>query len=269
METIKPVKASKFKFEKLYLDCIDNYGNCFIIYRAEIKFHFLRFHYSALLFSDPAGIAIEKATHKKTEEPNIKDLIIFQNNILHFRGTWKRNTSAISPMTLSGNLNHNLVWNCHHPCALSEVFYNNNNYKGMGYAETIALTMNPASFPFDELRWGRFLSDKYVIIWLNWKGLQPLNKIFINGSEFSDAIIEEEKITFGNSTFSIVFEKISAIRKGKLSDTLSKYPWLRIIPGSRILNSVETKYKAKTILSMNNETEASGWSLYETVIWNK
>ena len=102
METIKPAKPSSFKFEKLYLDCIDNYGNCFIIYRAELKFHFLRFHYSALLFSDPAGIIIEKSSHKKTGEPVIKDLIIFYNHILHLKGSWKRKI----PPPASGNPCH-------------------------------------------------------------------------------------------------------------------------------------------------------------------
>jgi hypothetical protein len=269
METIKIARQARFKFEKLYLDCIDEYGNCFINYRAEIKFLFMRFHYSAFIFSDPAGHTIERSTHKKTMEPVIKDLIIFYNHSLHLKGSWRRSAPAMPPMTLAGDLVHNLKWNCHHPSAISEIMYNNNTYNGNGYAETLSFTMNPAGFPFDELRWGRFLSEKYVIIWLNWRGSQPMNKIFINGAEYADAVIEEDNIIFGNGTFSLAFEKKTTIRKGKLSDTLSKYPWLKIIPGSSYLNSMENKYKAKATLTINSETAVSGWSLYETLIWKK
>ncbi len=269
MEPIKPAKPSSFKFEKLYLDCIDNYGNCFIIYRAELKFHFLRFHYSALLFSDPAGIIIEKSSHKKTGEPVIKDLIIFYNHILHLKGSWKRKIPPLPPVTLATDRNCNLFWNCHHPVAESQIIYNNNTYKGTGYAETLSFTMNPAGFPFDELRWGRFLSEDYVIIWLNWIGSTHLNRIFCNGAEYNDAVIEEENIVFGSGSFSLNFEKRYTIRKGKLSDILSNYPLLKLIPGNRILNSVETKYKARTALTIDNQTAATGWSLYETVIWKK
>jgi hypothetical protein len=50
--------------EKLYLDCIDDSGNCFIIYRAKLEFSFLSVYYSGLIFSDPQGITFNSKNVK-------------------------------------------------------------------------------------------------------------------------------------------------------------------------------------------------------------
>lgn len=62
MKQMKQVK-SNFRLEKHYLDCIDEDGNCFIIYQADLEYYFIRFAYSDLvspslqvrIFRNPTG----------------------------------------------------------------------------------------------------------------------------------------------------------------------------------------------------------------------
>jgi hypothetical protein len=63
--------------------------------------------------------------------------------------------------------------------------------------------------------------------------------------------------------------EIFVIRKGKLANLFLKMPWMKIIFSASVLNTIENKYKAKSILLRNQEISASGWSLYEIVIWKK
>jgi hypothetical protein len=266
---MKPAYSENFKLDKLYLDCIDDHGNCFIIYRAKLKFYFIQVTYSELIFSDTNGVTIEKKSLKKTREPLIKDLLLLYDHFLQIKGSWKRAENPLPLLSFKEGMNNELIWNCHHPKALTEIEYEKNTYTGFGYAETLSLTIKPWNLPIEELKWGRFLSDNYTITWIDWKGSNPQHKIFCNGIEYNDTIFEADRIIFGDGVFCLIFTEIRVIREGKLSNIFSKMPWLKIILNRRMLNTTEIKYKAKSTLNLNREIKASGWSLYEIVIWGK
>jgi len=268
-EPMKAIKSKYFRLEKLYLDCLDDSGNCFIIYRTKLQLFFLKIHYSGLIFSDSADIITEKYSLKKTGKPDSIELLILDNNLLHLTGEWKRLDNPLPVFTFTNNNNSELVWNCHHPKALTEITFNRNQFRGYGYAETLATTIKPRDLPMEELRWGRFLSESYTILWINWKGTYPVNKLFCNGTEYNDTTFKEERLSFGKGTYVLLFNEISAIRKGKLSKLFSRTPWMKIFFSIRILNSIENKYKAKSVLTLNQEITSTGWSLYEIVTWKK
>ena len=260
---------SSFKIEKLYLDCIDDQGNCFIIYWAKVKFFFLRFVYSGLIFCDAKGIVTEKSTIRKTPKPEINGTILFNNKFLKTDISLKRTDNAIVSSLYKDSGNNELLWNCHHPKALAEIMYNGNTYKGFGYSETLFSPIKPWNLPIDELRWGRFLSDSYTLIWISWVGTYLINKIFLNGAEFNDAIFENDIIIFGEGAYRLQFSEIKLIRKGKLSGLFLRMPLLKMLLNRRILNTLEIKYKAITHFSKSSVSLAKGWSLYEVVTWGK
>jgi hypothetical protein len=266
---MKPGKSTYFRLEKLYLDCIDNQGNCFIVYWVNLKLLFSKIIYSGLIFSDSEGVTIEKASLKNIEKPLINELLVFYNRFMNLRGSWKCADNPPPLFSFKDAKTRELVWNCHHPKALTEIVYDNNTYKGFGYAETLSMKIKPWDLPIDELRWGRFLSDRYTIIWINWEGKYPVNKIFCNGIEYNDIIFESERISFGSGIFILLFLEIFIVRKGILSKIFSNMPWLKIIFKKSILNTLEVKYKARSILNENSITIANGWSLYETVTWER
>lgn len=181
----------------------------------------------------------------------------------------KRDDDQITRLLYKYGDNNELVWNCHHPKALAEVIYNGSIYKGFGYSETLFITARPWNLPVVELRWGRFLSDSYTLIWINWKGKYPVNKIFFNGIEYNDAIFEKDMILFNDRMYELKFSDIQLIRKSVLSELLSKMKFLKLFFNHRFLRSVEIKYKARTSLNKNSFVLSSGWSLFEIVTWGE
>jgi hypothetical protein len=229
----------------------------------------MRFVYSGLLFCDAEGFTAEKSTLRKIKKPVINGTINLNNKFFKTGINLKRIDDPIIRSLFKDSENNELVWNCHHPKALAEVIYNGNIYKGFGYAETLFLPIKPWNLPIDELRWGRFLSDSHTLIWINWKGKYPINKIFFNSIEYNDAIFKNDIILFNDGIYQLKFSEIQLIRKSKLSGLFSKMKLLKIFFNHRILNSVEIKYKARTSLNKNSFVLSNGWSLFEIVTWGK
>ena len=251
------------------MDCIDNQGNCFIVYWAKVDLFLIRFVYSGLVFCDEKGFTTEKSTLRKTCKPIINGSINFYSRYFTTDVMLKRMNDPIICSLYKDNQNNELIWNCHHPKALSEIKYNNNIYKGLGYAETLFSLIKPWNLPIDELRWGRFLSDIYTVIWIYWKGEFPINKLFFDGVEYNDAVFNDDLIIFGNGIYQLKFLQAQVIRQGKLSGLFSKMKLLKPFFNRKILNTVEIKYKSRTALSKNSIVLSTDWSLFETVTWGK
>lgn len=257
-----------FRLEKLYLDLIDEAGNCFIIYRAELSMFFIKIHYSRLICSDPDGQTRESYSLGKTVKPENGDIIHISNRHLKAEGSWKRTAAALPVLIYTDEKGRELLWNCHHPAALTKLRCSGIEYSSHGYCETLSLTIKPWKLPIDELRWGRFVSDNYYITWVNWKGPHPLNLIYLNGAGYNDACFDnEDEVTFGGGSFNLSLGKRMVVTEGKLSGLISFAPWLKILFPGRILNVKEVKYKAFSDFAIKGEIISSGWSLYEDVLW--
>ena len=261
------MKLTGFKLEKTYFDCIDKEGNCFVIYWANLEFSFIRLIYSGLIFSNSQNVTFENSSLKKISKPIINDLLHFNNPTLKIKGDWERIDPPISILLYTDEQGRNLFWNCHHPRTLTKIVYNQKTFQGLGYAETLLLPIKPWKLPIDELRWGRFLSEKISIIWIQWKGKHPINKLICNSSVHEDAFFGENSIVFDNRRCVLLFQEITIVRKGKLSNVLAKMPWLKIIFNIRILNTIENKYKAKSSFTKDSIEIENGWSLFEIVTW--
>ncbi|MGD0342615.1 MAG: hypothetical protein ABSA76_13005 [Bacteroidales bacterium] len=193
-----------------------------------MKFFLLRIIYSGLVFCDAEGLTREKSTLKNTLKPEFNGNINFNHKFLNTGISLKRIDDQIKRSLYKVDENNELIWNCHHPKALAEITYNGNIYKGLGYAETLFCPINPLKLPMQVLRWGRFLSDSHTVIWINWKGEHPLNKIFLNGTEYNDAIFENEIIIFNDGNNKLEFSQIQTIRDGRLSGLFSKFKFMKI-----------------------------------------
>ena len=256
-----------FHLRKLYFDCIDPEGNCFILYQARLKFSFLNLAYSGLIYSGAGEKTIERSSFTKTSIPSGIKSLGLHFPWLDIKARAENADSTLSLLLYEDNRG-SINWSCHHPKTRARIEYKGKIYHGLGYAETLDLGIRPWKLPIDELRWGRFLSDKDSIIWIHWKGSYPLNQLFCNGELFEDAVFGEDRVSFDQGRAKVVFHKPEVIRRGKLSNILATVPWLKIIFSSRILNTVEHKYKSRSSFTRNNET-VNGWALFETVIWKK
>jgi hypothetical protein len=266
---MKADSPNNISLEKHYLDLLDDSGNCFIIYLVKLQIFLIKIYYSSLIYSDPGGNITEKSSLKKNKHADSENVLSFHDDNLDITGHWTRIDKILPPYMYLDCHKHGLSWNCHHPKTITEIELNGNLFRGYGYAETILMTINPRDIPIEELRWGHFLSDGYTIVWINWKGIHPVNKLFCNNVEYNDSSFEEQRIVFGKGAYALLFNEISIIRKGKLSNLFSQIPLIKIFFNIGILNSLENKYKAKSVLTVNHEIASTGWSSYEIMLWKK
>jgi hypothetical protein len=264
---MKSGRSVSYIFEKQYLDCIDDQGNCFIIYRAELHYLFINIHYSELVFCDSDDATTCKSSLKKTVKPEPGEILKYLNPSLEIKGSWKRINNLLPSYSFRDAEGKELIWNCHHPKTNTEIFYKGTRFTGYGYAETLLLSIKPCNLPLDEIRWGRFHSDEYSVIWLRWKGTFPLNKLYCNGVEYNDAEYGEKSLNFDGGAYQLVFRETANIRNGKLKSLFSTFPWMKIFFNKSVLNTTEIKYKSESLLMHDKKVTATGWSIYEIVTW--
>lgn len=262
-------RTRPFRLEKMYFDCIDEDGNCFILYWSVMEIRFLRFIYSGLLFSDSDNTVIEKFSFKKTPRPGATRFLTVENPLLNIKGEWWQTDNPIYCPLLNNLKNGDLNWDCHHPKAESWIEYNGKIYRGYGYAETLFLSIKPWNLPFEVIKWGHFMSEKSTIIWIQLNGEQHINNLWYNGKEYNDGMILEDRVIFNKGGFVLLFQNISTLREGEIIHILPKYHIIKALIKKCILNGNETKYKAESIFTIDGETFDNGWSLYETVTWKK
>lgn len=258
---------SGFSLEKQYFDCIDERGDCFIIYRAELWYFFIKICYSELIVCDSNGTTSGYSSLKRTINPGKGDIVHYTNNSLKINGSWKRIDTPLPAYTLRNTADNELTWNCHHPKTGAEITYQGKTFTGYGYAETLFLTIKPSELELNSVRWGRFHSEGYTLIWISIKGTHTVNKIYLNGKEFCDLQHDDESISFDGARYQLKFLENTIIRKGKLSSLFSTKPWLKLIFKKSLLATTENKFRAKSVLYFDQEISATGWSLYEIVTW--
>jgi hypothetical protein len=220
-----------------------------------------------LIFCDAEGFTAEKSTLGKAGKPEVNGTIQYLHTKLKIEARLERTDEPITRLLYTDTENNELFWKCHHPKALAEITCNGKFYKGFGYAETLYSGIKPWNLPIGELRWGRYLSASDTLIWISWKGEYLLNKIFLNGIEYNDTVFENGTITFAEGNYQLNFFAIQVIRDGKLSGLFSKMKLVKLLFNNRILNTVETKYKAKATLTRDSAAISDGWSLFEIVKW--
>ena len=259
--------AGNFSLDKDYLDCVDDSGNCFIVYSAKIRFFLFTIDYASFIFSDQFDHLTEQATFHKSIVSTNSGLVKVSNKHLKINASWEKAKEPFQSLLYSNS--HGIVnWNCHHPIAHCDITYNNNRtFSGLGYAETLYLSIKPWELPIEDLNWGRFLTPGIAITWIRWTGRNPINKIYLNGKEFNDAQYLDDKIIFNEGKDVLSFSDPTIICEGKFSRHLSKIPLLKLFINKAFLKSTEFKYKSKTTYNSVFGTVYHGWSIFEIVKW--
>ena len=117
-----------------------------------------------------------------------------------------------------------------------------------------------------ELRWGRFLSERDVLIWIEWRGNAPLCVVFHNGKQVSDASVSDEHVALDGGRTELTLTDKTELRQGTLgSVALSAIPGIAALVPARILNTHECKWRSRGVLSTHGSPCSSGWAIHEIV----
>lgn len=250
--------------KKYYFDGIHNQGNSFILYEARLKIFGFSIPYSSYMLSEN-GEFVEKSVLLRSEIGQGNSS--FQNEKLKIFGKWQQIYEGFSEVLLDYAIGK-LHWDCRVPKARFQVSINEKSFEGLGYSELLMMNFSPWKLPISTLKWGRFLSENHTIVWIEWQGTHPLKKVYWNGNLVENVEISDKGIVFYDKNAQLTFENPISIKNEKLLSIADKYPFLKLFFSKKFLQSREMKFKSKSVFTIDNQSE-SGFSLYETVLWEK
>lgn len=257
-----------FQLGKWYLDLVTPDGTVVICYAARLRWGPVRLRYASILLS-AAGAEAEVATAvRRVERPGIdRGVLRWRADALDVRGEWLRQQPAIRETLLRGP-DGAIRWSCRMPRAAAEVRWGRRRFAGIGYVETLGMTLPPTQLPFRRLRWGRHLSVQHSLVWIDWTGVISGQWVWLDG-------VRQRYATFGGDGTirlpggwrlqlddsrdirnQLVLPSIVSVLPGAASGRMGSLGTLR-----------ERKMVARSALSRDGTPRDSGWTVYEEVTW--
>lgn len=242
-------------------------GSAFIGYAAKLRWKRMSFTYSSILHTQ-AGKDVEiDTTLRECNSPEISESsTCWSSSRLNVVGNWKAIAQPIRRTLLSSPAG-NIEWNCLHPQATAVLrIGSDRRIEGLGYVEKLTVTIPPWKLPFDELRWGRFLSNNDALVWIFWRGDTELNLVLHNGIQLENGLVSDNGIEATDLDFTLGKNKV--LREGPLFKTaLSMTPRIEGLMPFRMLRMFEGKWLSPGVLKKPHAEP--GWAIHEVVRWRK
>jgi hypothetical protein len=255
-----------FLLSKWYCDCVSDEGVAFVGYWARMRWGLINIPYAATLYKPLCDATRERYFIRPSAIPTIQDDDLrWDCKRLGIRALWTARVPAVRRVLLETPAG-SITWRCHLPCAQARIdLAGAGQLSGLGYAEHLTLSLKPWRLPFEQLRWGRFLSTKDAVTWIESLGEEPRRWVFHNGVEVPDVTIGTGRVELPNDHGIVELRDAVVLREGRLVSTA-----LRAIPAARLLlhgafkNAHETKWLARGTFSTSTRS-SSGWAIHEVV----
>ncbi|NNG17549.1 MAG: hypothetical protein HKM89_13820 [Gemmatimonadales bacterium] len=255
-----------FELSKWYCDCVSDEGAAFIGYWARLRWGPLVLPYAASLQKAPAEAPRERSSLLPGPAPVMRERVLRWNSKrLGIRGVWNARLPSCGRALLEAP-GGAIAWDCHVPSAESCIdLANGTRMSGLGYAEHLTLSIRPWQLPFDELRWGRFLSEDDAVTWIEWSGRQMRRWVFHNGRALGVARISEGLIELPDDHGTLEFADPMVLREGRLlSGALRAMPAASLLLRGGLRHAHETKWLSRGTFTTPTRT-SSGWTIHEVV----
>lgn len=256
---------SKFELQKWYFDCVGPHGKVFIGYAAKLRLYLISLNYGCTI-TVKNGKSEQKQSFSFGKLKENKECLEWSNNSLGLNGKWIGKNGTNKNILYQGK-EGKIVWQCLKPNASVLINQDGKIIEGVGYVEKLYITVPPWKLPFEELRWGRFISNnkKKYLIWIDWKGELSKNWIWTE-KEISSGIIKDN--TISTKKQKLILYDSKAIRLGKVSDSLlGKLKFLSNLFPKKMSNIDERKYLNSGDLFLKDGSKISGSSINEIVKW--
>jgi hypothetical protein len=249
------------------LDCVADDGWAFIGYAARLSWRALSLNYASALRCRPGRKAETDTTLQESSAPRADGPAVkWSSPRLKVEGIWQADAPPIK-CTLLESSDGKIEWHCLQPRARAEIQVGEDTrLVGLGYVEQLTMTIPPWRLPFDELRWGRFLSAEDALVWIDWRGAHSLSLSFHNGARVGHASLTDNE--FAASGMRLALDCGTVLREGALVETaLSTIPGIQSLFPFRILRAHERKWLSRGHLKKAAAEPLAGWAIHEVVRW--
>ncbi len=257
-----------FELVKWYLDLVTEDGTVVIGYAARCRFGAAGFRYASLRQAPPAGPAVERSAVSGVEMPRpVGSSIHWRHDRLEVSGTWTPLGSPIR-QTLYESARGSIEWECHQPQARVRARVGGRDLEGLGYVETLRLTLPPWDLPFRRLHWGRFITPAHWLGWIVWDDGRAGNWIMLDGQLEPSALLRADGVEqlSGGRTLRLAPGRIICDRAvlGSISEIIPAVLRARLGP---LAGMQERKQLAPAELHAPAQPVDCGWALHEEVQW--
>jgi hypothetical protein len=269
-EKIKDSFTSNFHLSKWFLDFVGENGEAMIFYSAKLTWHGWSTSYTSWLRYDAASGVQLKSRFSKVQIPLLNgNSITWSDTKFGVSGTWESLANRIETRLYDSGEGY-LDWKCYQPASNVRLKLNDNILDGKGYAELLILTAPPWKIPMDELRWGRFGSDEFNIVWIELREHQKTQWLWLNGEKFENCIIDDHFISIPEKDLVLNLDRDVLLESEKKINTVVE-KIIRYIPGFNkvipinFLMADEFKWLSNAQLNSKNKTLAKGMAIHELV----
>ncbi len=255
-----------FHLSKWYCDCVDDGGALFIGYWARVHWGPLVLPYAATLVRVADEVSRERYTLLPCPEPDFRDpKLRWESKRIGISASWSARRPGFK-RTLLHAPRGSIEWDCRVPSADGRIDLDEGGrITGLGYAEHLRLTILPWQLPFEELRWGRFLSADDTLAWIEWRGARPRRWAFHNGTELGACTVSPGRIDLPGEQSTLEFAHPVVVRQGTLlSGPLRAVPWASLLLRRGLRHAEEAKWLARGTFTTPTR-RSTGWVIHEIV----
>jgi len=249
-----------------YLDCVAPNGDFFVGTATSIRRSKLHFNLISISYGRGGNVVNKHAMTFAENSPRLTDSsLTWDCGPLDIRGSWVGN-AAPTEKTLLSTAKADIHYQGVIPRSEATVGVGGNfRLAGLGYGHRILVTSHGWSIPINEIRVGRYLSQKESLNWLDLTGANAGTWVWRNGKEHDLASVTDDLVALDdNITLGLAYKR--PIREGQLGDTiLASLPVLKYLVPSQMSACSEHLWRTKAVLLNGLEETDSGWAIHSVI----
>ncbi len=257
-----------FELDKWYLDLVTDRGTALIGYAVECRVGPASIRYASLLHASPDSPAVERTTRRDARSPvHEGNLLRWNVPALGFEGCWERIGAPVG-QTLLHTARGRIEWHCHLPRARVTARFESAAMVGLGYAERLHITVPLWQLPFRTLRWGRYVSDRRGLVWIEWTDGLERRWIWSDDDAQPATRLHADGVSGLSGPSELRFEDRRIVRDRQVLDSVG-----RLLPAAirdrvgPLAGMREQKWLSRSSLRHEDMVTDRGWTIHEEVRW--
>jgi hypothetical protein len=253
-----------FELVKWYMDVVAEDGSALFAYAGRLRWGAARLSVASLCHRDTAGLVREDSTFRPGRSPAFDGgRLTWSCKRIALEGEWVADSAPIE-RTLFDDERGAIEWHCLLPRARAAVRVGDVALAGFGYVERLRITLPAAELPFRRLSWGRHLSERHALVWIDWHDRAANRWTFLDGVDQPRARLTAQGIDD--------LEGGRSLRRGAPVELIARSAVAsiaRLAPrlAHRVVGPLATLREHKQVAASHllEGTRAldDGWSLYE------